>query len=75
MPNSIKCKIKRLCYNGTITERECDRILKALEHEQHKKAKWIDVEYWQGVVIAVAKTMNTQSIIIALIVELRWKAR
>lgn len=33
MPNSLKCKIKHLCYNGTITERERDRILKALEQE------------------------------------------
>lgn len=33
MPNSLKCKVKHLCHNGTITERECDRILKALEQE------------------------------------------
>lgn len=33
MPNSLKCKIKHLCHNRTITESECDRILKALEQE------------------------------------------
>lgn len=33
MPNSLKCKIKHICYNGTITERERDRILKALDQE------------------------------------------
>ena len=33
MPNSLKCKIKHLCYNGTIKERERDRILKALEQQ------------------------------------------
>lgn len=33
MPNSLKCKIKHLCHNRTITERERDRILKALEQE------------------------------------------
>ncbi len=33
MPNSLKCKIKHLRHNGTLTERECDRILKALEQE------------------------------------------
>ena len=33
MPNSLKCKIKHLCYNRTITERERDRILKALEQQ------------------------------------------
>ena len=33
MPNSLKCKIKHLCHNGTITERERDRIIKALEQE------------------------------------------
>ncbi len=33
MPKSLRCKIKKLCYNGTLTEKECDRILKALEQE------------------------------------------
>ncbi len=33
MPNSLKCKIKHLRHNGTFTERESDRILKALEQE------------------------------------------
>lgn len=33
MPKSLRCKIKKLCYNGTLTERERDRILKALEQE------------------------------------------
>lgn len=33
MPNSLKCKIKHLRHNGTLTEREYDRILKALEQE------------------------------------------
>lgn len=40
MPNSIKCKIKHLCHNGTINERERDRILKALEQE----SKWIPIK-------------------------------
>lgn len=31
MSNSLRCKIKHLCHNGTLTERERDRILKALE--------------------------------------------
>lgn len=31
MPNSLRCKIKHLYHNGTLTERERDRILKALE--------------------------------------------
>lgn len=39
MPNSLKCKIKHLCHNGTIIERERDRILKALEQEPD----WIPV--------------------------------
>ena len=33
MPNSLRCKIKHLRHNGTLTESECDRILKALEQE------------------------------------------
>ena len=40
MPNSIKCKVKHLYHNRTITERERDRILKALEQDQNK---WIPV--------------------------------
>ena len=39
MPNSLRCKIKHLCHNDTLTERERDRILKALEQE----SKWIPV--------------------------------
>lgn len=34
MPHSLKCKIKHLCHNGTITESERDRILKALDQEE-----------------------------------------
>lgn len=34
MPHSLRCKIKHLCHNGTITESERDRILKALEQEK-----------------------------------------
>lgn len=33
MPNSLKCKVKHLCHNRTITERDRDRILKALEQQ------------------------------------------
>ena len=45
MPNSLKCKIKHLCHNGTITERERDRILKALEQEPYEQfAKWVATE-------------------------------
>ena len=38
MPHSLRCKIKHLCHNGTLTERERDRILEALEQTQ-----WIPV--------------------------------
>ena len=40
MPHSLKCKIKHLCHNGTITESERDRILKALDQEP-KTGNWI----------------------------------
>lgn len=33
MPKSLRCKIKHLCYKGTLTEKERDRLLKALEYE------------------------------------------
>lgn len=33
MPNSLKCKIKHLCHNGTLTQSECERLLRALEQE------------------------------------------
>ena len=53
MPNSLKCKIKHLRHNGTLTERECDRILKALEQES-KTGKWIaDVDKWGDIVTTV----------------------
>ena len=42
MPNSLKCKIKHLRHNGTLTERECDRILKALEQQPTRPTgKWM----------------------------------
>ena len=41
MPNSLRCKIKHLRHNGTLTERECDRILKALEQQPTRPTgKW-----------------------------------
>lgn len=33
MPKSLRCKIKKLCYNGALTEKDRDRILKALDQE------------------------------------------
>ena len=33
MPHSLKSKIKSLCYKGEITEKERDRIIRALEQE------------------------------------------
>lgn len=33
MPKSLRNKVKHLCYNGTLTEKERDRILKALEQQ------------------------------------------
>ena len=41
MPHSLKCKIKHLCHNGTITESERDRILKALEQEKTWRWEWV----------------------------------
>ena len=57
MPNSIKCKIKHLCHNGTLTERERDRILKALEQdpildkiraEIEELDRYFDNDYFSG---------------------------
>ena len=47
MPNSLRCKIKHLRHNGTLTERECDRILKALEQEP-KTGHWIEKDGFDG---------------------------
>lgn len=45
MPNSLRCKIKHLRHNGTLTERECDRILKALEQQPTRPTgRWIEKE-------------------------------
>lgn len=55
MPKSLRCKIKKLCYDGVLTEKERDRIIKALDNEdvlmdlpplihQRKKGKWIKVD-------------------------------
>ena len=57
MPNSLKCKIKHLRHNGTLTERECDRILKALEQEPvlDKIKTEIKEWYWQADKQALSK--------------------
>lgn len=33
MPYSLRVKIKKLRYKGTITDKECDRLCKALDNE------------------------------------------
>ena len=38
MPHSLKSKVKSLCYKGEITEKERDRIIKALEQEPSEDA-------------------------------------
>lgn len=38
MPHSLKSKVKSLCYKGEITEKERDRLLKALDEQE-----WIPV--------------------------------
>lgn len=47
MPHSLKCKIKHLCHNGTITESERDRILKALEREP-KTGHWFNSKVYDN---------------------------
>ena len=37
MPNSLRSKIKHLAYKGEFNERERDRLLSALDHEQDAK--------------------------------------
>ena len=44
MPHSLRCKIKHLCHNGTITESERDRILVALD-QGSKTGHWEWVQY------------------------------
>ena len=38
MPKSLRCKIKKLCYNGALTEKDRDRILKALDQEEARSS-------------------------------------
>lgn len=34
MPNSLRCRIKKLCYQGIIiTDKDCDRLITALDNE------------------------------------------
>ena len=58
MPNSLKCKIKHLCHNGTITEHERDRILKALEQEPildkiRAEIDWLSDSKCDGTIVTV----------------------
>ena len=58
MPNSLKCKIKRLCHNGTLTERERDRLIQALEQEPCEDR----MKYVQETVNTMMDTCTTNSI-------------
>lgn len=40
MPNSLRCKIKKWCYQGKITEKEYDRLIQGLNDTD--KIKKID---------------------------------
>ena len=48
MPKSLRNKVKHLCYNGTLTERERDRILKALEQQPTHGSTYGGVS-WGGI--------------------------
>lgn len=54
MTNSLKCKVKHLCHNRTITESERDRILKALEKEDilNKIREEIEKVVWEDVIVS-----------------------
>ena len=39
MPNSLSCRIKKLAYQGVISEKDKDRIIEALAEQQHKNNK------------------------------------
>ena len=43
MPHSLKSRIKSLCYKGEITEKERDKIIKALEQRSHLKGRPCEV--------------------------------
>lgn len=47
MPHSLKAKIKGLWYKGIITDKDCDRLCKALD-QAPKIGYWIDTDnYYQ----------------------------
>ena len=31
MPHSLRCRLKGLCYKKILTDRECERLIKALD--------------------------------------------
>ena len=54
MPNSLRCKIKKWCYQGKITEKDRDRLIKGLDinDEALDFARWVaeeimDEELWE----------------------------
>lgn len=62
MPNSLRCRLKKFKYQGLITEKECERLISALDKvdiideietvidkgiEAHKSMKWLG-EYDRG---------------------------
>lgn len=61
MPKSLRCKIKHLCYNGTLTERERDRILKALDREDVLDKISAEIAEYGSIWVAYAVTDKTKT--------------
>lgn len=61
MPKSLRNKVKHLCYNGTLTERECDRILKALDQEDVLDKIRAEIAEYGSIWVAYAITDKTKT--------------
>ena len=66
MPHSLRAKIKGLRYKGIITDKDCDRLCKALDNENVLDN--IRVEIQEN--INYNKKMNYQGIVAGLLLTL-----
>lgn len=45
MPNSLRCKLKKLKHQGLLTDKDCERLTTALDKAEKPKAKWTMITF------------------------------
>ena len=61
MPHSLRVKIKGLRYKGIITDKDCDRLCKALDNEDVLEKIRTEIAEYGSICVAYAITDKTKT--------------